>query len=136
VVKYRTIEKNSDATCNWLTSTSFTTTTDVSDFEQGDEVTVLNGNGAGQVMRIKEIQASSTVYTVTVYENEFDATLPFKARFQNFKSLTTIDDNKQFNAQTITNNTEPCIQFKVYMYFTGRQELHKLLIVNKNNTRE
>lgn len=137
VVKYRTIEENSVvATCTWLDTKSFVTTDDVSDFSVGDEVTVTNGTGAGQVMTITNIDASLSTYQVTVETNEFSVTTPFVGRFENFKTLPVISNNAEYVGLTIPNGTNPSIQFKVYMYFTGKQELHKLHIVNKTNIKE
>lgn len=137
VVKYRTIEENSiTATCTWIDTYNFVTTNDISDFATGDEVTVLNGTGAGQVMIITNISATLNTYQVTVDTNEFSITTPFVGRFENFKVLPTVDNNAEYAGLTIPNGTNPSIQFKVYLYFTGEQELHKLHIVNKNNIKE
>lgn len=137
VVKYRTIEENSTtAMCTWTDTRTFTTTDDISAFEVGDEVTVTNGVGAGQVMVITNLEASLNTYQVTVDSNEFSVTTPFIGRFENFKALPTIDNNDEYAGLTIPNGTSPSIQFKVYMYFTGKQELHKLHIVNKTNIKE
>lgn len=136
VVKYRIREKNSvAASSNWLTSTSFTTTTDVSDFAVGDEVTVLEGTGAGQTMHIVEIQTSATTWTITVDANTLASTGAFTALFQNYKKLgeATNAENLQYKLFTIAEkNISPWIQVKVELYLTGR-EMHKIRVVNSNN---
>lgn len=134
VVKYRTREKNSiTAECAWLNETTFTTTTDITTFEVGDEVTIARGDGAGQTMHITAIEQSSTVYTITVDANPLSATGTFFGKFQNFKKLTTIDnsDSKQYHTRTITtDNVSPWAQFKVEMFLT-KKRLHRLFIDNK-----
>jgi hypothetical protein len=138
VVKYRTVDVDSvTASFYWTDERTLVTTDDISDFAIGDEVMVTNGAGAGQVMTITNIQPSVSTYTVTVDSNEFDLTTPFVGRLENFTALPTItSDSTEYTGLTIPNGTSPRIQFKVYLYFTGEQELHKLHIVNKNNINE
>jgi len=134
VVKYRLTEKNSmSASCTWLSDLTFNTTDDVSDFAVGDEVTILTGTGAGQSLKITDIQVSALTYSVTVESNPFSATGSFAARFENFQYAGTIDNDQQFDAKTFPTTTSPWIQLKIEMYFTGRQELHKLQLNSKTN---
>ena len=129
VVKYRTREKNStDATGYWIDSLTFTTTDDVSDFEAGDEVTIVEGVGAGQAMEIDSIEASSSTYTVKVKANPLSATGTSTALFENWKKFGEVSNetNKQYTQFTLReNNVSPWVQLKVEMYLTDN-ELHKI----------
>ena len=129
VVKYRVREKNSlSAESNWLDSTSFTTTTDVSGFTEGDEVTVAQGIGAGQTMEIKSITASTNTYTVEVKENPQTSTGAATMLFNNWKKIgeATNDRNLQYKQFTIReNNVSTWVQLKVELYLTDN-ELHKI----------
>lgn len=137
VVKYRLTEKNSvSANCTWSSALEFTTLNDVSDFEIGDEVTILTGTGSGSSMKITNIQASELTYTITVDSNPFGATGGFAARFENFKVAATIDNNRQQQAITFPTSTSPMIQLKVELYFTGKQELHKLQLNSASTIKE
>jgi hypothetical protein len=136
VVKYRTVEKNSvTADCDWLNATQFTTTDDLSDVSAGYEVTILQGGGAGQTMKITDITSSANTYTVTVESNPLSASTAFTGLFQNFiyaGTITNADRNqwKKFALPEAT--TSPMVQFKVEMYLTDGA-LHKLEVPNKNH---
>ena len=134
VVKYRLTEKNStSADCTWSGANTFVTTDDVSAFEKGDEVTVLTGTGAGQTMHITNIESSATTYTVTVDTNQFSSTSGFAARFENFQLMGTMQNNLQYAYSSFVQTTAPYVQLKVELYFTGKQEVHKLEVHSNKN---
>jgi hypothetical protein len=136
VVKYRTGEKNSlTVEAEWLNATTFNTTTDVSDFEVGDEVTIVRGDGAGKFMTITRIEQSSTAYSITVDSNEYSSTGTIYVRFDNWKALPAITnkDNKQYSVQTLREETtSPWAQFKVHLYLT-RKKYYKLVVDQSKN---
>lgn len=136
VVKYRTVEKNSvSVTGTWLDSTTFTTTTDITDFVVGDEVFILQGDGAGQSLEITEITSSSATYSVKVRSNPLSATGSFIGRFSNFKIAGTVDTNSNLQWTKFvlsTENTNPWVQFKVELLLTDT-EFHAIHVNNKRN---
>lgn len=139
VVKYRTTEKNSLlASCDWVDATTFTTLDDISDYEEGHEVVIMQGSGAGQSMHIVSLETDNTTKIVRVDANPLSATGGFKARFTNFKKSQTVTESSnlqwhKFN--TTEDNVSPWCQYKVELYFTGDQELYKLTANNKPNVR-
>lgn len=137
VVKYRTREVTPVvATCAWLNSTQFNTTTDVSDFQVGDEVTIIEGEGAGTPLTITAISSSSSTYSITVEENPTSADAAFTGLFRNYRKIGSMN-KEQLEMLTISkDNVSPRCQFKVDMYFTGPQELHRLRIINKPHITE
>lgn len=64
---YRNTKRDTaTGTINWTSTTSFTTTDDWSDVAVGDLVRISHGYGEGEWAMVDEINASATVYTVTV----------------------------------------------------------------------
>ena len=67
VTQYRTSKRDTVyATANWLTTTSFTTTTDVSAIQDGELIRVSHGYASGDYCNVVSITSSATTWTVTV----------------------------------------------------------------------
>ncbi len=141
VVKYRVYEAEPiTATITWASTTTFTTTTDVTAYwtsGTGYEVEVLNGIGAGKCSHITSIVNNSGTYTVTVNETYTGATGTAQARFQFWTYIDTISYNSSLPAgvtfdQAGIGALSNWIQFKIWMLFTGKDEIEKLLIVNQD----
>ena len=136
VVKYRTREKNSvSADCTWLNTTEFTTTDDVSEFEEGDEVTILAGPNAGHIFEIESVTASTSTYTIRVKENPDNITTAFAGRFTNFQTLRSADptDNAQWKEFMMGVETKsPWIQFKLIAHLTG-SGIYKMAVDSSTN---
>lgn len=139
VIKYRTKEDEpTEATITYTSTTTFTVPT--ASFTTapavGDEVEIIQGIGAGRTAHITVVTTSAPNYAITVDETITGATTQTaKARFQTWKKIGS------YNAQTddfikfpITEgNTSTWIQFKVWMLWTGKNELYDLTISNKVN---
>lgn len=133
-VKYRTENKEDTvATVTWDDIDRISTTADLSDYSQGDEMQVIQGYGSGKAFTIKSITenggTSTVIFTENVETNCYGITAI--AKFTNFRELFSItqDDNQQWKGQTIPNmNLSPVIQCKVCMQFTGDNELYGLEI--------
>lgn len=126
VIKYRTEEDEpSEATITYASTTTFTSS--VTGFAVGDEVEIIQGVGAGRTAHITDITGT----TFTIDETITGATTQTaKARFQSWKKISS------YNAQTddflkfpITEgNTSTWIQFKVWILWTGKNEIYDLII--------
>ncbi|NBW09200.1 MAG: hypothetical protein EBR82_14370 [Caulobacteraceae bacterium] len=136
-VKYRTIDAPPvEATITWTSTTTFTTTTDVSSYwtsGTGGEVEVLQGIGAGRCSHLTSVVYNAGTYTCTVDQTYTGATGTAKARFQSWKKIKTINTQLDTSDETIINNVSNWIQFKVWMSWTGKNEIEKLVIINENS---
>jgi len=146
VLKYRTDEVASiEATITWVDTTSFTTTTDVSAYAngemgnaaQGGEVEITRGIGSGLCAHITNISESGGTYTVTIDEVATGATTTTAtARFQKWIKInpTQAQDTVQEFSQGAIGANSTSIQIKCCMTFTGTtKELQKLALVSNED---
>lgn len=133
VVRVRHIfDTSTEATISWTTTTAFTVSgVDLSTYKKGDEVDVLAGIGAGLPSSIVSIQqgSGSNVWIVKVDEIYTGATGTSIARFTKWKKIGTIKDTADFGEAPI-NNAAARIQIKVWLTWTGRNLLSKILVPN------
>lgn len=138
VVKYRTEEATpSEETITWVNTTSFTTTGSSvtgGTVGVGDEVEITQGTGGGICSHITAISISSGTATVTVDETHTGVTTgTAKARFQKWKKAGTIQNQTKQSATIGLHVVSEWIQFKVYMFFNGDDEIDSLILNNKPN---
>ncbi len=136
VVKCRSVDEEPlDATITWTSTTSFTTTTNPSAYWTagvGGEVEIMTGTGAGICAHIISITGSGT-YTVTIDETIPSATGTSLARFQSWKKVASYSSQQETYVEADLNNQSNWVQLKVFMWWTGRNELESIFI-NNNNT--
>lgn len=144
VVKYRVTEVEPViATITWTSTSTFTVPNSSIDISlywtagTGGEVEVLNGIGAGKCSHITNAVNNAGTWTVTVDETYTSASGTAVARFQLWKKLGSITySNPTPNGVTYDQegigDVTNWVQFKVWMLFTGRDELEKLLIINQD----
>lgn len=135
VIKYKTQDDTPiEAVATWTDTDTFTTTTDISAYLEGDEVQVTYGTGSGKSAHISSISEAGGTYTVNLDDTFTGATGTSGIRLEKWiKTETITGDNaeKQWNALTINKqNVSPWIKFKVCMQFTGKDELYKLRVIN------
>jgi len=142
VVKYKT-EESTPTKCDitWTDLDRFTTTTDLSAYEKGDDIQLIQGFQSGRNLIIESISENAGTYTVIVDEDLPSNTVDKSsvARIDKWILAGTItnEDNKQYKALTLpTKNISPWVQFKVVMRFTGDNELYRLRVINKTNIEE
>jgi hypothetical protein len=137
VVKYRVNKKElNDVPITFTSTTTFTTTTNVSDFVADDEVMITQGTGSGKCTHIQSITESSGTYTVTVTDTITGATSTGIANFSKFQSAGSVDvnDTEQIKKLTISKGgNNHWIDIKVYMEWTGENELDGMTIINSDN---
>lgn len=143
-LKYRTTEVEPVfATITWTGTTTFTVLNSAVDISvywtagTGGEVEVINGIGAGMCSHITNAVLNAGTWTVTVDETYTGASGTAIARFQLWKKISTIS---YFNGTANGVTYDQCgmgdvsnwVQIKVWMLFTGRDELEKLIIINQD----
>jgi hypothetical protein len=145
IVKYRVFQSEPvEATITWASTTSFTVLNSavvVSNYWSsgtGGEVEIVSGIGAGKCSHITNAVNVAGTWTVTVDETYMSASGTAKARFQLWKKLQTITYNNAQEAGVTFEDTtigiaSNWIQFKVFMLFTGRDELEQILVQNNNH---
>lgn len=138
VVKYRTeIKDKTIADVSWVNTQTILTSTDVSGYEQGDEIQFIQGIGSGKSFHIKSIADNGSSYTITLDDTFDGATGTAKAEFSNFKKAGEITYSSKMKSwkelPLPKDNNSPVAQFKVCMQFTGKNELYGITI-NSNKT--
>ncbi len=117
----------------WVNTTSFTTATDVSALV-GYEVEITQGIGSGRTSHVVSVTGPSAgLYTVTVDETYTGATTTTaKARIQNWKKISSITYGGATYDQTGIGVLTNWCQFKIAMYFTGNDEIERLIIISQD----
>lgn len=125
IIKYRHYKDvPTEITLTWTSTSTFTTTTDVSAMV-GYEVEILQGKGGGKTAHISSVTGSGT-YTVTLDDTFTGASSgTAKARVQSWKKSGEITSTTDQNTPLpLGGNTEPMVQLKVCMQFTGQDEIY------------
>lgn len=138
VIKARTEDDTpTEATITYTSTTTFTVL--ASNFATnpavGDEVEILQGVGAGRTAHITAVSGTTTL-TITVDETITGATTQTsKARFQTWKKVGTYnaqtDDFYKVPFDMSQLGSSPWIQVKVWILWTGKNEIADLIISNK-----
>lgn len=133
VLKYRIYEEEpTEVTSTWVNTTTFKTTTDVSDYSVGDEIEIISGIGAGKCTHIASIQSGDTEYIITIEDAVSGATTTTsKMRFQKWKKFATIQNQIAESSKNNIGISSERIQLKIYMEWTGDNEIFELIILNK-----
>lgn len=125
-IKYRT-EKNKEypayATGSFTNASTFNTEDDLSMVAVGDEIELIDGDYAGQMAHVTEINHSTSVYSITLDRDIAAADATCYARFQNW-TLTSHEDNGGWLKLGAT-EASTWVQFKIVM--TGDVEVRGLI---------
>ena len=139
VVKYRVDDNvSSEATITYVNTTSFTVTLASTDatLVVGDEVEFIQGVGSGRTAHITAITgAHASSQTITVDETITGATTQTaKARFQSWKKIASYSGQADdFFPFPLSNVASPWIQFKVWILWTGKNEIYDFIVANQVN---
>lgn len=125
-----------EATITWVSTTQFTTTTDVSAYnpttvQYQPEVEILQGTGGGRCAHITAMSVNAGTYTVTLDETITGATGTAKARFQNWKKIGSYSARTDKFKRFPVTISDTWIQLKVCLLFTGKNELDDVLLVSQ-----
>ena len=139
VIKSRSIESDfTQITGTWTSTTTFTTSTDVTGMV-GYEVEVVQGAGSGKCSHIVSVSGSGT-YTVTVDETYAGCTSgTMLCRVQQWNKNGVYAAQTRSSYPFMTQNKSQSsnwIQYKIWMQFTGRDELEDLYIINQTNMKD
>lgn len=114
----------------WTGTDRFNTTTELTGYAQGDEITILHGKGAGVVAhaRLLTTGAGSEV----VLDRDITGVVngqTSKFKIERWKKIGKIQDiaHEGFSSEA----QDHWIQVKVYLQWTGRRELYAMLINNQ-----
>ena len=99
----------------------------------GDEVEIVQGVGAGRTAHITVISgAHAASQTITVDETITGATTQTaKARFQTWKKIATYNSQSDEMSNFPVPEGSNWVQFKIWMLWTGKNEIHDALLINK-----
>jgi hypothetical protein len=140
--KYRLIEENPlEVNIIWVTTSSFTTLSDVSayaptatgfDGTYGGEVEITQAAGSGACVHVLSITGSSP-YTVTLDNAIPNVSGTGKARFQKWKKLLPeVTGQVQQYAQIPLGQEDTQIQIKAVFEFTGDNEFNKMILLSND----
>jgi hypothetical protein len=133
VVKYRVVSIPSiEASITWTSTTTFTTTTNVLGLE-GYEIEGIQGTGSGFCAHILKIDVTNGVYTITTDDIFTGVSGTAKVRIQNWKKISLITQNLATYDQAGMGDLTNWAQFKIFMVFSYKDELQKLLISNQDS---
>lgn len=131
-IKYRT-SKNHEypayASGTFLNANTFNTTDDLSMVAEGDEIELIDGDNAGLMAHVTEIDESESVYSITLDRDISTAGVTCYARFQNWKLANHTEEGQI--VFTGLGETSTYVQFKVVM--TGDVEVRGFM--NKGNSK-
>lgn len=138
VVKYKT-EKDSPTTASitWADIDRITTTTDVSNYQIGDEVKFIQGTGSGKSFTITSIVDNAGTYTVILSESVPSGVIGLTgiAQFEKWIKAGEITntDTSQYKEMAVSlKNISPFLQVKVQMQFTGDNEMYGLFVISNS----
>lgn len=138
VVKYTTDEiVRTEIAITWTSATTFTTTNNVLDYHPNTlgynpEIEILQGQGSGLCAHVTGIDFDGTNYTLTINETSPVTSGTALAVLSNWKKIDdyTGDDDLFILPIGVQTNW---IKFKVYMLFTGQNEINGLTLINSVN---
>lgn len=98
----------------------------------GDEVSIVQGYGAGMSAHITSIVSNGTIYTVVLDETiPFNVSVGIRVRFQKWTKMK--ESTSQFLAvKQCAINCPPAtyIQFKIWLFWSGKNEVETLIVQN------
>lgn len=127
--KYRFEETSLITTATWTSTTDFVSADELTDFEDGDEVTVIQGKGSGACINTSRIESGSGSHAYL--ENAVTGvTGTSKVRVEKWRKVCNITDYP--TRGYLIGKKAQWIQFKIYMQWTGAREFYNLLVTNKS----
>lgn len=117
VMQYRTSKRDTVyGTANWISTTTFVTTSDWSNVAVGDLIRVSHGYASGDYANVTEINSSSTTYTITVDRAIGANTETSYVYSDNFKKDSTTYTSADGEFKRMGGyGTNPWIQFMVIL---------------------
>ncbi len=132
-VKYRPYsDVPLEGNITFTSTTTFTTTVSMTNYNVGDEVEILAGLGAGVPNRIALAPVNNSgTWTVTVEDAYTGATSQVSyARFSHWKLGAIIQDSADNGESPLGGLKNTYIQLKIMLIWAGGNELNNLVLVN------
>lgn len=133
VIKYRTEDKVlgvNGTLATWYDVNAISSAVDFSKVSTGDEIEILSGEGSGLSSNLTSINLVGGNYEMILDDSIAGASGTVLVRASNWKKcgepLVNIQSKSNFEISIGENST--WIQFKVVMFFTGKEEVKKLII--------
>ena len=133
IFKYRLEEEDPiQATITWISTTTFSTTTDISDY-LNFEAEIIQGAGSGACTNIIDITENAGTYTATIDAAISGVTGTAKARFQKWIKLGEISNTVLSYGELPIDVPDVKIQIKGILEWTGDGEFAKMIINSKED---
>lgn len=132
-IKYRTKDETPTYfTGTWTGTDRFSTNTELTAYEQGDEITIVQGKGGGAVAHAKTL--TSGAGSEVVFDRDITGiTVGQTSKFR-IEKWVKVGKIENLSAEGFTiGKKDHWIQFKTYLQWTGRQELYGMLIENSKS---
>lgn len=135
IIKYRTEpHTKTEALCEWDGNNRLITNTDLSGYQEGDEIHVIIGKGSGKTAHIKDISSLGSGYSVVLDEEFTNVDGSCRVYFDKWIKAGTSKINKSFTEGLVnTKNVSSYIEFKVCFQTTGDTEFNSMYITNQPN---
>jgi len=136
IIKYQTEDTvSTEAPITWGDGADyFTTTTDISSYEVGDEIEVIQGKGSGictHITKITDLGGGTSEVEIDESNSAITGADTALVRFDKWiktEAYTSQDDD--FHPFPIDSANSHYIKLKIYMVFTGRGEFNYLDLIN------
>lgn len=132
-IKYRVKDETPTyASATWTGTDRFNTNTELTNYEQGDEITVVQGKGGGAVAHIRSLTTGSG--SEVVLDRDLTGLTmgqTSKVRVERWKKVGKISDiaSQGFSI----GKSDHWLQVKLYLQWTGKRELYDILIKNTSS---
>ena len=132
-IKYRTKDETPTYfTGTWTGTDRFNTTTELTSYAAGDEVTIVHGKGAGEVAHALTLTSgagSEVVFDRDITGITVGQTAKFKIeKWRKVKKITDIASEGATIGQK-----DHWVQIKAFLRWTGKRELYDLTITNSSS---
>lgn len=131
VLKYRIDDTELVTTATWDGTDGFIPADELTSFENGDEATIIQGTGGGACENSKYITSGSGSF-VRLKNAITGVSGTSKVRMAKWRDIQDIQNTGKNQDMVTIGEKAQWIQFKVYMQWTGAQELYSLFIENSS----
>lgn len=132
-VKYRVKDESPTyITGTWESTTRFGTPTDLAGFEQGDELTIMQGKGAGAVVHIAELEPGAN--SGVTLDRAITGVVAGQTSIFKIEKWRRVGSVSDIADQGFTiGESDHWIQVKLYLQWTGARELYGIIIENTSS---
>lgn len=123
-------ETQTDSTCTWSSTTQLHSNDELTDFVQGDEVTIIQGTGAGSIAHISVITTGSGT-SITLDRAITGASGTCIIRVEKWQRVAKLEDiaDRGFDI----GKSGHWLQIKAFLQWTGPREFYGLTMTNEQS---